>query len=287
MKVQSIDAHLNTCLDEFSRKERAMPQSASRSGALVPNVTAEKKISNKIERLPHLNYSLFKEAALRKKLQDLGISGQGNRQLLERRHTEWVTLWNANCDASRPRKKVELLHELDLWERTQGGRAPSSSGGITTGSHLLHKDFDGDGWRAKHDQSFQDLILKARKNLGGRENKTQPARKSDPNLSMVEESPGRFVVEGRKSPDASAATAMPANQWHLGPLSHDSFDAHEELPMPSERPINEQRWGIDGNETSSVASEVLLPPTSTRLLTSPRRRMFEDDGNTTSGLPRI
>src|SRR4051812_5326426 len=106
MEVQSIDAHLNTCLNEFSRKELAVPQSAPRSSASIPNTIIEKKTSTKIERLPHLNYSLFKEVGLRKKLQDLGISGQGNRQLLERRHTEWVTLWNANCDASKPRKKV-------------------------------------------------------------------------------------------------------------------------------------------------------------------------------------
>lgn len=276
MKVQSIDAHLNTCLDEFSRKGPAIFQSASRSSALVPNVTTEKKTPTKIERLPHLNYSLFKEAALRKKLQDLGLSGQGSRQLLERRHTEWVTLWNANCDASRPRKKIELLHELDLWERTQGGRVTSSSGGIATGSHLLHKDFDGASWRAKHDQSFQDLIAKARKNLGGLENKPKPAGKSNPDLPMEEEPPEMSVVEGRKSSDASSAIAMPASQWHLSAPSHHSFDAHEELTIPSEIPINEQ--GFSG---------VLLPSTSTRLLTSPNRRMMEDDGKTATGVPRI
>lgn len=260
MKVQSIDAHLNTCLAEFSRKERAIHQPTSRSSALVPNITAERRASNKIERLPHLNYSLFKEAALRKKLQDLGISGQGNRQLLERRHTEWVTLWNANCDSSRPRKKVELLHELDLWERTQGGRAPSSSGGITTGSHLLHKDFDGASWRVKHDHSFQDLIAKARQNLGGHENKAQSAGKSHPNLSMLDESPTRLLVEGSERPDAGDAEAVPANQSHLSPLLHDSFNAPEEIPVSSERLTNEQGRGTDGNELSSQAGEVLLPP---------------------------
>lgn len=279
MKVQSIDAHLNTCLDEFSGRGRSTFQSASRSSALAPNITTEKMTSNKIERLPHLNYSLFKEAALRKKLQELGISGQGNRQLLERRHTEWVTLWNANCDASRPRKKAELLHELDLWERTQGGRATSSSSGIITGSHILHKDFDGAGWRAKHDQSFHDLIAKARKNLGGLEYKPQPAGKSDPNPSMERESPGRSMIEGRASSDASAATAMPASRWHPSALSHDFFDVHQELPIPSE--------DSSTNKDVAVANKVLLPPNSIRLPTSPHRRMFGDDGSTTSGLPRI
>jgi E3 ubiquitin-protein ligase RAD18 len=125
------------------------------------------KPSKKPDRLPQLNYSLFKDTALRKKLQELGISAQGSRPLLERRHTEWVTLWNANCDASRPRKKIDLLHELDTWERTQGARVPSSNSGINTANQILHKDFDGAGWAAKHDLSFQNLIASARKNLAG------------------------------------------------------------------------------------------------------------------------
>lgn len=137
------------------------------------------KPSKKPDRLPQLNYSLFKDTALRKKLQELGISAQGSRPLLERRHTEWVTLWNANCDASRPRKKIDLLHELDVWERTQGARVPSSNSGINPANQILHKDFDGAGWAAKHDLSFQNLIASARKNLAGAT--SQPAQTSDTN----------------------------------------------------------------------------------------------------------
>jgi E3 ubiquitin-protein ligase RAD18 len=142
-----------------------------------------------------LNYSLFKDTALRKKLQELGISAQGNRQLLERRHAEWVILWNANCDASRPRKKIELLHDLDIWERTQGSRAPSASSGVNTASQILHKDFDGAGWAAKHDLSFQNLIANARKNLSKAGPKRQPAE-TDP------------VADGENFEGASAASLV-------------------------------------------------------------------------------
>ena len=144
---------------------------------LQPGPTSPQKPSKKPDQLPQLNYSLFKDTALRKKLQELGISAQGSRPLLERRHTEWVTLWNANCDASRPRKKIDLLHELDVWERTQGARVPSSNSGINPASQILHKDFDGAGWAAKHDVSFQNLIASARKNLPGVIR--QPAQASD------------------------------------------------------------------------------------------------------------
>lgn len=93
----------------------------------------------------------------------LGISTDGPRHLLERRHKEWVTIWNANCDSAHPRKKSELLHDLEVWERTQGGRAPTKSRTINIGSQIKDKDFDGAAWAAKHEDSFKELIANARK----------------------------------------------------------------------------------------------------------------------------
>src|SRR5438045_3287776 len=165
MKLDLIDAHLNTCLHEFPHIPSKSPISIATDSSPHAGDTIGKGLLNKPERLPHLNYSLFKEAALRKKLQDLGIPNYGNRQILIRRHSEWVTLWNANCDASKPRKKVDLLRDLETWERTQGGRAAAANSGLNTGSQLLHKDFDNVGWATKHDQSFQELIANARKSL--------------------------------------------------------------------------------------------------------------------------
>lgn len=174
MKVEAIDSHLNRCLIESTP-----PRSTLVSGPnnFQSGISSIQRPWKKPDRLPQLNYSLFKDTALRKKLQEIGISAQGSRSLLERRHTEWVTLWNANCDASRPRKKIDLLHELDVWERTQGARVPSSNIGINPASQILHKDFDGPGWAAKHDLSFQNLIASARKNLAG--TTSQSARSSD------------------------------------------------------------------------------------------------------------
>ncbi|KAF5550996.1 e3 ubiquitin ligase RAD18 [Fusarium phyllophilum] len=115
------------------------------------------------DRLPAINYSMFKDQALRKKMSDLGISNQGPRILLERRHKEWMTIWNSNCDAARPRKRHELLHDLDVWERTQGGRAPTTGRSIQNATIIKDKDFDGAAWAAKHDSSFKDLIANAKR----------------------------------------------------------------------------------------------------------------------------
>ena len=124
-------------------------------------------IPNKpLERLPKLTYSLLKDNALKKKFGELGIPSWGSRSLMIRRHTEWVNLWNANCDSSRPRSKRELLQELDIWERSQGGHAPSQGGAVGGPSSVMRKDFDGAGWVANHEVDFKQLISSARATRG-------------------------------------------------------------------------------------------------------------------------
>lgn len=115
--------------------------------------------------LPTLNYSLLNDTNLRKKLKDIGISNTGNRPALERRHREWLTLWNANCDAAKPRSKTELLRELDTWERIQAGPGTSrnytmGSGGLPIGS----QDFDIAAWSSKHGSAYHSLIEEAARN---------------------------------------------------------------------------------------------------------------------------
>ena len=115
------------------------------------------------ERLAQVNFSMMKEAALRKKLGEMGISASGNKPLMERRYTEWITLWNANCDSRKPKTKGELKRELEVWERTQGGRAQTSTYGQHSGTQVKDKDFDGKAYSSTHDDSFRKLIANARK----------------------------------------------------------------------------------------------------------------------------
>ena len=112
-----------------------------------------------MERLPGINYALLTEAKLRKKLQELGINASGKKDLMIRRHTEWLHLWNSNCDASDDRRKTksELKRELDTWERTQGGLANASV------APVMKKDFDGKGHASTHKSQFEDLIANARR----------------------------------------------------------------------------------------------------------------------------
>lgn len=123
---------------------------------------------------------MYKETALRKKMADLGISNQGPRALLERRHKEWMTIWNSNCDAAQPRTRHDLLRDLNVWENTLGGRAPTTGRAVQNAAIIKDKDFDGAAWAAKHDTSFKDLIANARKTrLDAKEKAEKAARETE------------------------------------------------------------------------------------------------------------
>ncbi|KAI9797662.1 MAG: hypothetical protein M1825_005721 [Sarcosagium campestre] len=158
MKEESVYAHLDRCESERNHPPRTL--------AVHPSVTnrppALQSKKRALTPLPKLNYSLYREALLRKKLTELGIRPSGTKPLMEKRHTEWVNLWNANCDADNPRTKRELLHELDTWERSQGGLAAVPAGGTDKGAGVMKKDFDGDTWARKHSNDFRKLVESAR-----------------------------------------------------------------------------------------------------------------------------
>jgi E3 ubiquitin-protein ligase RAD18 len=152
VKEDKINAHLDrNCEDEPLTKPRSKATNFGPTDKPIPRP----------ERLPQLHYSMVKDNILRKKLADLGLSTGGTRQQLEKRYTEWVALWNANCDATKPKSKGELKRELDVWERTQGSRAGSSKQDV--GAQIREKDFDGQAWSSMHGDTFRQLIANARK----------------------------------------------------------------------------------------------------------------------------
>ncbi|EMC91958.1 hypothetical protein BAUCODRAFT_52670, partial [Baudoinia panamericana UAMH 10762] len=164
MKIEQVEPHLDRCEEE--RKQEEQRRSAARrppaNGVGSPGPSSRQKgTARPQERLAELNYSLLKEQPMRRKLEELGIPAWGSKQLMVRRHTEWVNLWNANCDSDHPRTKRELLHDLDTWERTQGGKASTANGGLANG--VMRKDFDGVGWASNHRDDFSRLIADAKR----------------------------------------------------------------------------------------------------------------------------
>lgn len=195
MKETQVDKHLDTNCPgspqpESQRAPASRDQSISMNG--YQSITKQPTTMKRPDRLPAINYSSFKEQPLRKKLAELGISTLGDRKMLERRHREWMTIWNANCDALLPRKKTELLQDLNTWENTLGSRAPTVSRSINLGAQIKDKDFNQQAWSTQHDASFRDLIANARKNVA-KAKQNAIAENSQPVAQELLESP---LVEG-------------------------------------------------------------------------------------------
>ncbi|KAF9110234.1 E3 ubiquitin-protein ligase rad18 [Mortierella sp. AM989] len=101
--------------------------SNSRNGSPLQNRTKQLSLSTPVakpaiypesKRIPKLTYSVLNDKQLRKKLQELGLASHGDKQLMQKRHAEYVTIFNANCDATRPQTPAQLMRAMDVWERT-------------------------------------------------------------------------------------------------------------------------------------------------------------------------
>ena len=167
MKESLINAHLDGCIagDSTTPIDDTSPPLPNPQ-LLPPGTIAysqRKHTTTKAPpaRLPYINYSLFTDSKLRLKLRELGIPNHGSKDLMRRRHTEWVNLWNANCDSSQPVTKANLLRELKVWEDTLGRQVERPTG--NTG--VMAKEFDRERHVRAQKGSFDDLIRLARERV--------------------------------------------------------------------------------------------------------------------------
>lgn len=250
-------AHVESCPGPSTVKEPP-----ERSATTLQLGATQRQHSKSLERLPTLAYSMLKENALRKKMAELGISNQGPRNLLEKRHKEWVTLWNANCDAARPKSRAELLRDLDMWERTQGGRAPTTGRAMQNAALIKDKEFDGSAWAAKHDTSFRDLIASARKS------NAQARKKPEAELeqSSKEDTPGGYTTQQSMEGQGSVVSVIP--QQPLASAPQDIQRMHytmreegavrilgeqpENAPREPSEAVNASRPLLDGSGLSAA-----------------------------------
>ncbi|CAG8254029.1 unnamed protein product [Penicillium nalgiovense] len=196
MKEEAVFPHLNVHQQEEDSPNKTPTKTASFGSLKGAPQRGLNLPSKQPERLPAINYTILKDNALRKKLRDLGIPDWGQKQLLQRRHTEWMNLWNANCDSKHPKSKRVLLQELDIWERTQGGHATGPSP-FTTSNNVMRKDFDASEWSNNHDDDFKRLIANARKKSEAK------AQKSIPGVSPSS--------SGQKEPQPQQGAGLPVN----------------------------------------------------------------------------
>lgn len=237
MKEWEVDRHIGSgsCPGTPKTETQAAasaPTRSSRSNFLSAARPEPSQPRKPPEPLPSLNYSILKEQALRKKLNDLQIPSHGPKQLLERRHKEWVTIWNANCDSAHPKTRAELLRDLDVWERTigstigSGTQQPASYGMQAPQPQVKDKNFDGASWAASHNSSFQDLIANARQSKRKAEHKVKEAS-TEGEARMAEGTPLTTNQNGSEGKQAESGFFRTASRY-VGEL-----DGFEERPLAS------------------------------------------------------
>ncbi|KAI7300778.1 DNA repair protein rad18 [Hortaea werneckii] len=263
MKPEQMDSHLDRCEDE---KKAATTRAKSHTPVANPfgsRPSPRQRNARPEERLAEFNYSLLKEIGMRKKLEELGIPAWGNKQLMVRRHVEWVNLWNANCDSRQPRTKRELLSELDTWERTQGGRAPG--GQASFAANVMKKDFDGAGWASKNKDEFSRLIADAKRKKGAQATVNSPA-KAEAGSGQDAEQP---LSNGEKpdGPESSLPqNQAPAPAQSESPFARDFDNATDPKSSPNHRPRPEDvgpNHPSEAETTSSHNQPPLPPPSNT------------------------
>lgn len=252
MKEAAVNKHMDDIHFNPAPKPR---QSATLSGFVPPKTSAAIATpDSKPQPLPTISYNLLKDKALRDKLHALGIPSHGAKPLMERRHREWVTLWNANCDATHPKSKRELLKQLDEWERTQAypavQRGPKEN-------QVANKEFDGKGWANQHANEFDSLVEKARKQMAQRRAKekaaaeaaakeaqevpaaTEPQRIEVSAMRMNKE----IYVDGNMSPPESQAQPekVSATQQNEEGARADINSISKEQPQP-EKELDSNAW---------------------------------------------
>ncbi|GAM85059.1 hypothetical protein ANO11243_030620 [Dothideomycetidae sp. 11243] len=213
MKEESVFGHLDRC---DGSKTQSKPH--SRTPASILQRPPSRPVTPQLqqERLPELNYSLLSDIQMRKKLKELGIPSTGPKALMVRRHTEWVNLWNANCDSSRPKSKRELLHELDIWERAQGGLVREGQGNA-----IMKKDFDAVGYQKTNRADFERLIDDARRKAKRRaedaqqnaDAEKQPRIESGDDAEMLT---GRPDGQDERPPDGGDIASPPRSDYVNG-----------------------------------------------------------------------
>lgn len=277
MKMALINSHLDSACSNSPKKPNSTTHTLSKNVSSTtpfpsgPFLAASMTIPPP-ERLPSVSYSLLNDSALRKKMGALGLATFGSRQLLERRHKEWTTIWNANCDSARPKRRGELLHDMDIWERTigvatsSGVGASGTLGGIGTGAtggrgpsltsraivaanqqsvQIKDKDFDAAAWSAKHELSFQDLIANARKSRSKQQEKTQDdasdAQSANLTAGGKEQLPEHRIEDQplKDEPQALNFTGLATEESTVG--SNNVFELGDSS--------NERSGALTGNDT--------------------------------------
>ncbi|CAM4695085.1 E3 ubiquitin-protein ligase RAD18 isoform X1 [Lepidochelys kempii] len=141
---QYINRHLDSCLTRDEKKDGL------------------RSSGHKRKCLPKVVYNLLSDRDLKKKLKEYGLSSQGTRQQLIKRHQEFVHMHNAQCDSLNPKSVAEIVKELENNEKTRTQLEFNKAGenSMTFTKDQTEKEMDEihTYYRNKHKGEFQLLV---------------------------------------------------------------------------------------------------------------------------------
>lgn len=167
-----IESHVNRCLEGKATPPPKSPAQATtpttagtksiyfegtklQPGSSRTSIHARSATPPSLTRLAKVSYAAVSEPKLRKILADFGINTNGSRNQLERRCTEYITMWNSNLDSKAPRSKRELLADMRAWDKVQAKPVVK----------LSNEEIDNANEKGRYDSDFGDLIAKARESM--------------------------------------------------------------------------------------------------------------------------
>ncbi|CAL1264067.1 unnamed protein product [Larinioides sclopetarius] len=108
--------------------------------------------------LPKLVYHLLTNKEIRKKLKEHGLSASGDRQTLIRRHKNFVTLFNANCDSLEPKSVEDIVLEIECQEIEEKANTAPKQIQINKKSEISHIEKEQQTYVKQHQSQFNSLI---------------------------------------------------------------------------------------------------------------------------------
>ncbi|UZJ55291.1 hypothetical protein CBS101457_004611 [Exobasidium rhododendri] len=169
---QHMDKGCNPGDPEPSPRERGLPTASAKvnvggsSWFQRPNPNAKSGIPStngvgaRKKKLARPNYTFVKDADVKRMLDEFKLSTSGSKDKLIDRHRQWVTLYNANLDASEKVQKndIRLRREMAEWERSQeegsNRNRAKAAAAMTEGKAKV--------WQATNEDQFRDLERRAR-----------------------------------------------------------------------------------------------------------------------------
>ncbi|KAG9471576.1 E3 ubiquitin-protein ligase RAD18 [Eleutherodactylus coqui] len=139
---QYINNHLDSCLTRDEKKE-----------SLRSSLQKRKPMAKVV-------YNLLSERDLRKRLKEVGLSTQGSKQQMTRRHQEFVHMYNAQCDSLHPKSAAEIVSEIEKNEKIRSALEAKRENGLIFTKEQSEEQIDEihQDYRRKHKNEFQKLI---------------------------------------------------------------------------------------------------------------------------------